>query len=208
MLYQSPVQVGPANPLYPQKTGYKATMSGFPYDDLDGWRGPYPADVFVAQFEQVAEGWRLGLVPLQAAVEKAPPERRAEAQAELRYAKAAALHFQSVANQAAFVLARDMLAERGDTLSPGEWRNCGPRCGAACNRRSCWPTGSSPWRARIRGSALKPRPVLLLAAGPGGEGRQLPLAVGATEAIGGQTFLLSQHGPQTSDRQDMSVLLW
>ena len=123
VLYRSPVQLGPANPLYAKKTGYKATMSGFPYDDLDGWRGPYPADVFITQFEQVAEGWRLGLAPLQAAVEKAPPPRRAEAQAELRYAKAAALHFQSVANQAAFVVARDMLVERGDTLSPDQWRH-------------------------------------------------------------------------------------
>ena len=122
VLYQSPVQLGPANPLYPKKTGYKATMSGFPYDDLDGWRGPYPADVFISQFEAVAEGWRSGLVPLEAAVEKAPPQRRAETQAELRYAKAAALHFQSVANQAAFIVARNMLVDRGDTLSPDQWR--------------------------------------------------------------------------------------
>jgi hypothetical protein len=122
VLYKSPVQIGPANPLYAKKTGYKATMSGFPYDDLDAWRGPYSEGVFTTQFERVAEGWRLGFAPLQAAVDKAPTERRAEALAELRYAKAAAIHFQSVANQAAFVLARNTLAERGETLSVAEER--------------------------------------------------------------------------------------
>ena len=46
VLYNSPVQVGPANPLYLKPTGYSATMVGIPYDDLDKWRGPYPANVF------------------------------------------------------------------------------------------------------------------------------------------------------------------
>ena len=60
VVYTSPVQCGPANPLYPAKTGYPATMWGIPYDDLDGWRGPYPPEVFAAQFEKMAEGWRAG----------------------------------------------------------------------------------------------------------------------------------------------------
>jgi len=49
-----------------------------------------------------------------------PPERRAEAQAELRLAKAAVLHFQSVANQTALVLARNFLAGPSDSLSADE----------------------------------------------------------------------------------------
>ena len=118
VVYTSPVQCGPANPLYASKTGYKATMWGIPYDDLDGWRGPYPPEVFAAQFEKVAEGWRAGIAELQAAVEKTPPDRRNEAQADLRFARAAAIHFQSVANQTRFVLARDALANPSDTLSP------------------------------------------------------------------------------------------
>ncbi len=120
VLYQCPVQVGPANPLYLTKTGYRATMTGIPYDDLDGWRGPYPPAVFAAQFEKVAEGWRVGIPLLRAAVEKAPADRRADVRAELRYAEAAQIHFQSVANQARFVLARDALAGPAKTLSPAE----------------------------------------------------------------------------------------
>jgi len=118
VVYTSPVQWGAANPLYPEKTGYSATMWGIPYDDLDGWRGPYPPDVFAAQFEKIAEGWRPGIAELQAAVEKTPPDRRNEAQADLRLARAAAIHFQSVANQARFVMARDALANSTEALSP------------------------------------------------------------------------------------------
>ena len=61
VLYNCPVQVGPANPLYLKKTGYRATMTGIPYDDLTAWRGPYPAEVFAAQFEKVAAGWLSGI---------------------------------------------------------------------------------------------------------------------------------------------------
>lgn len=118
VVYTSPVQCGPANALYPEKTGFSATMWGIPYDDLNGWRGPYPPDVFAAQFERVAEGWRPGIAEMQAAVEKTPPELRQAAEADLRLARAAAINFQSVANQARFVFARDTLAEPLNTLPP------------------------------------------------------------------------------------------
>lgn len=116
VVYTSPVQWGPANPLYAARTGYSATMWGIPYDDLDGWRGPYPPDVFAAQFEKVAKGWQPGIAELQAAVELAPTDRRREAESDLRLARAAAIHFQSVANQARYVAARDALA--GSSLTP------------------------------------------------------------------------------------------
>jgi len=120
VVYTSPVQWGPANPLYPTKTGFQATMWGIPYDDLESWRGPYPPEVFAAQFEKIARGWQPGIAALREAVEKAPSDRRNEAQADLRYALAAAIHFQSVANQARFVTARDALAAPSDTLSADE----------------------------------------------------------------------------------------
>ncbi len=118
VVYTSPVQWGPANPLYPSKTGYRATMWGIPYDDLDRWRGPYPPDVFAAQFEKMVQEWNPGITELRLAVEKTPPNRRKEAQADLQYAEAAAIHFQAVANQSRFVIARDALAKDPKTLSP------------------------------------------------------------------------------------------
>jgi hypothetical protein len=113
VVYQGPQQMGPANLLYGRPTGYRATMVGIPYDDLDGWRGPYPADVFAGQFEKVARGWGQGLEALQKAVDRAPAARRESAAADLRLARAAGLHFASVANQARFVMARNALARAG-----------------------------------------------------------------------------------------------
>jgi hypothetical protein len=121
-LYENPVQVGPANPLYLEKTGYNAAMVNIPYDDVTRWRGAYTAEVFAAQFEKVAEGWRSGIADLRAAVEKVPPNLRVEARAELRFARAASIHFQSVANQTRFILARDALAKPSSALSPEEHR--------------------------------------------------------------------------------------
>ena len=105
VIYTAPVNAGPRNPLWPEPTGYKATMTGFPYDDLTTWRGIYPEAVFAAQFEKVAAGWEKGLAML-AAIEPQPEE--AAALAELRrVAAAAACHFRSTADQIAFVRGRD-----------------------------------------------------------------------------------------------------
>lgn len=108
-LYTAPMQYGPSNLLFERPTGYHATMVGFPYDDLKAWRGAYPTHVFLSQFVKVADGWRLGLAPLAQAVEKAPHERRADAEAELRFAETCWLHFQSIVNQTQFTLERDAL---------------------------------------------------------------------------------------------------
>jgi hypothetical protein len=120
LLYLGPQQVGPANLLFERPTGYHATMVGFPYDDLRGWRGPYPTEVFIDQMEQVASGWAAGLEPLRQAVQMAPPERQPHAQSELRIAQAAQVHFASVANQARFVAARDALLEPGANAAQQE----------------------------------------------------------------------------------------
>ena len=50
LLYASPIQAGPSNPLWETPTGYNATMVGYPYDDLANWilflpsGSRYPAD--------------------------------------------------------------------------------------------------------------------------------------------------------------------
>jgi hypothetical protein len=78
VVYQGPQQQGPANLLFEKPTGYRATMVGFSYDDLDGWRGPYPAEVFARQMEKVSGGWLAGLKPLESAVAAAPGELLAQ----------------------------------------------------------------------------------------------------------------------------------
>jgi hypothetical protein len=112
VIYTAPVQIGPANPLYSFTTGYQASMWGIPDDDLDGWRGPYPPEVVAAQFEKMAEGFWPGIAALQLALQEAPPDRRKEVQGDLWFAQAAGKIFQSVANQARFIMAREALVAK------------------------------------------------------------------------------------------------
>ena len=108
VLYQGPQQFGPANLLYLRPTGYHATMVGFPYDDLNGWRGPYPAEVFAGQFRKVATGWAKGYAELESVTGPVAAEDRG-------LAAAATMHLASVARQALFILARD--AGRRDDMA-------------------------------------------------------------------------------------------
>ena len=111
VIYNGPHQVGAANLLYATATGYHATMTGIPYDDLEGWRGPYAAEPFAAQFEKLVAQWKPALAELEQVVALVPAEKRADAESELRIATACYLHFSSTARQCRFVMARDALAK-------------------------------------------------------------------------------------------------
>ncbi len=116
VLYYGPLQLGPANLLYGRRTGWRTTMVGFPYDDLERWCPPYPPAVFASQLETMADLWQQGVDALQAAVEQASADKRPLAEAELRYARAALLYFQSAANQVRFILQRDALPGTAETV--------------------------------------------------------------------------------------------
>ena len=108
VLYESPQQVGPSNPLWAEPTGYRATMVGFPYDALEQWRAIYPPDIFIQQFDKMADGFERALADLNAAAASAdatPAQRRA-VDRECGVAEACAIHFRTSANQARFVIAR------------------------------------------------------------------------------------------------------
>ncbi|HJN14409.1 MAG TPA: hypothetical protein QGH10_02900, partial [Armatimonadota bacterium] len=112
LVYSGPQQMGPANLLYGSPTGYNATMVGIPYDDLNRWRAVYPPDVFIGQFEKVAQGFDSAVRELRRAgrgLESSHVEKQALAD-EITVASACTLHFRSVADQARFIVARDALA--------------------------------------------------------------------------------------------------
>jgi len=111
VVYTGPQQFGPSNLLWARPTGYRATMIGFPYDDLERWRGPYPRDTFLTLLEQVSSGFQTAEHLLESAAAQAPPEKQNRAMQELRLAQAARLHFASTANQVRFVILRDQLAQ-------------------------------------------------------------------------------------------------
>jgi len=115
LVYSAPMQVGPANPLWGEPTGYRASMVGFPYDDLDAWRAVYPPDVFVGQFDKVADGFERTHAGLAAACqdcrEQLSKSQKNAALQELSVGEAAAIHFRSTANQARFIRGRNRLKE-------------------------------------------------------------------------------------------------
>ena len=125
VLYLGPQQVGPANLLYREPTGYRATMVGFPYDDVGRWSGPYGPNRLVRQFRRIGKSWRTGMTALRKAVAAVPPELRDDAEAELRFAEAAGLHFRSVANQASYIAARNALLAAASALDVTEQRSLG-----------------------------------------------------------------------------------
>lgn len=65
-LYYGPQNFGPMAPFFLEKTGYRASMVGFPYDDIEWWSGIYPEDVYEEEYRQLVEGWREGLADLLA----------------------------------------------------------------------------------------------------------------------------------------------
>lgn len=106
-VYTAPLQMGPANPLWENPTGYRATMVGLPYDDLTAWRAVFPPEVWISQLLQVADGFAAGVAELLDGLTEA---EQAAVAAEARVARAAAVHFRSAAHQAQFVVTRDALA--------------------------------------------------------------------------------------------------
>ena len=104
--YFAPQNVGPKNLLYATPTGYKATMVGDPYDDLEGWHWIYPEDVLEQQFKKVSEGWQRGLDILKQATPHVDADHRAAFDDLERVATATYCHFRSSYLQIAFVRSR------------------------------------------------------------------------------------------------------
>ena len=109
---KTPMQFGPANLLWGEPTRYKAGPVGFPYDDLESWRPPYPAEVFIGQLEKVAEGFEQGLAKFKQATGsmKADARQQKACAREMTVAEAAAIHFRSSASQSRFVWTRNRLS--------------------------------------------------------------------------------------------------
>lgn len=106
-LYMGPQNSGPADLLFAVPTGYKATMTGFPYDDLEAWCGNhYPADIFEDQFRKLSEGWGEGMKRLEKARGLIGPENAMAFEELWNVAEAAYCHFRSTYLQIAFVRRR------------------------------------------------------------------------------------------------------
>ena len=107
-LYTAPQNFGPMNLLADKPTGYKATMIGFPYDDLESWRGNYyPEDIFEEQFRKLSTGWSDGLKKLAEAEKMIPADKKLAFEDLANVAEATYCHFRSTYLQIRFVRLRD-----------------------------------------------------------------------------------------------------
>ncbi len=107
VIYKAPMNFGPMNLLHLKNTGFKASMVGFPYDDLEGWRGPYPEEIFENQFRILTDGWKNGLDILDALADKILPSEQENFCDLHTVAHAAYCHLRSTYLQIAFVRARN-----------------------------------------------------------------------------------------------------
>ncbi|HOK08852.1 MAG TPA: hypothetical protein PLJ10_04230 [Candidatus Hydrogenedens sp.] len=111
-VYQCPVQVGPSNPLWAKPTGYNATMTGFPYDDVKNWCGNFPPEIFANQMEKMARGFNEAILTAKNELKNLNvdnQEHLSSFENECRIIEVCASHFQAVANQTRFVLLRNKL---------------------------------------------------------------------------------------------------
>lgn len=110
-MYRSPVNAGPRNLLHLKNTGFKATMVGYPYDDLKGWRSVYPEDVFEDHFRMVTEGWSAALEDLKDAAKLILASEQDLYTEIVSMAQGAFAHLQCTYVQTCFIRRRDA----GDT---------------------------------------------------------------------------------------------
>ncbi len=65
VLYRGPQNAGPSTLLYPEPTGFDATMTCFAYDDLEHWRAIFPKETLQKSFEKISTRWRDGLAIIE-----------------------------------------------------------------------------------------------------------------------------------------------
>ncbi len=109
-IYFSPQNVGPANLLYPQKTGLAAGMvCGIPYDDLPRWGGygHYPDEIMELAFNTVSSQWGKALAILREIGDKLAPEYQANFRELWARAQGTYCCLRSTYCQIAFIRLRD-----------------------------------------------------------------------------------------------------
>jgi hypothetical protein len=106
-LYFAPQNFGPMNLLFAIPTRYRATMLGFPYDDLERWRGGFfPEYIFEQQFQEMSKGWAKGLEILDSLKQKVEDKYKDNLEELLNISETVYCHFRSTYLQTAFIRLR------------------------------------------------------------------------------------------------------
>ncbi len=112
VVYSAPCNTGCMNLLYPEKTGFAASMVGIAYDDVAGWSDIYPEEVFEEQFRKLTEIWKEGLRLLEQVRDGTDLTPSFEELSNV--AEAAYCHLRSVYLQVRFVRRRNEIGFTGD----------------------------------------------------------------------------------------------
>ena len=102
--YRGPQEHAPANILYEKPSGFDATMTGFPYDDLEWWRSRFPRDTYMKQLRLMSEQWHSGAKILRALCENSEDPILREL---WDCVEACDCHFRSMYLQCQFICLRD-----------------------------------------------------------------------------------------------------
>lgn len=114
-LYFGPQNFSPMAPFFLQKTGYEASMIGYPYDDLEKWTSIYPVDVYENEYRLLCEEWSEGLEALLKLKGKNP-----ELDEVILMAAAVNCQYQSAYHHIRFVKCRDTAIAQGEELPKEE----------------------------------------------------------------------------------------
>ena len=128
-LYTFPGNYGPMSLLHLKETFRKASMIGFPYDDLYSWRGEghYPESIYRQAFAEICSEWLKGLKVLDDARKKVNSSHIEDFEELCNISHCCYCHFKSVLNQIDFVrrkrenLSCRAIAEDEITLAVKEW---------------------------------------------------------------------------------------
>lgn len=121
-LYKGPQHMGPSNPLFEHNSHLWATMTGYPYDDLEQWRSVYPIDVFENQLKLTAEGFKEGLDKLLESVTENDLAQNKRLAEFVDIATATYCLFQSSYQQTVYNVTRNAYDEQTDEATRAQMR--------------------------------------------------------------------------------------
>jgi len=105
LAYFGPQNIGCANPIYEEFTGLTSTMVGFPYDNIDMWKGYFSRKLFLERFQMLTALWKKGLEALDGVSEYNSVSMK-------RIAEAAYCVLRSTYLQGKWIVEQDMSAVR------------------------------------------------------------------------------------------------
>ena len=115
-VYFGPQEHSPANLLYEHASGFKASMTGFPYDDMDGWRNIFSIETYMHQLKTMSDQWHAGVEILRSVCQESEEPILQEL---WDCAQVCDCHFRSMYLQCQFICLRDGISTK-DTLSVEE----------------------------------------------------------------------------------------